>query len=1287
MTSRFLGAFLLLLALSPASAFADTSSSLDAINDGLTSSVNRMVSFVSHLMASTPHTAVATGLTTTALRATAAAVVDDLAHIPDQFASLFFGLADTIAQGIPATDLAASAATPTTAPAASSASAPPAATASITAAPPATSPPHRSAVSNRHQAPQVPSAVSQAIIVQQIAPQKNSDTVSPATLATLLANLRSELLSRISSVPAQSGGGPAVPSYANTFGLSQRIDSLTNTAINTPTVTNPSISGGSISGATVSGYLPLTGGTLSGALNGTNLTLTGNLTVAGAQTLSGAITVPYVNATSTSVDSAFVRLTATNATTTNATSTTFFSTLGRFTTGIIDTLSAAVATITNLTTTNLTAVNATTTNATSTNLYAASAVTGNFTTTGTASSSALVASNSFTFQNVTGFLKATAGAVATSLINLASDVTGILPVVNGGTGWDTIAASAIPYGNGSGALATTTAGTAGHVLAYLNGIPTWTATTTFSSPLVYTGGAVSISAADGSTNGYLASSDWTNFNNKIASSSLATSALLRGLLSDPTGTGSAVFATSPTFGGTPIFGGGAVNYSIDSTSTVPNNSPYAWTIATSTTGTPLLRVDTTSGSESISFGSTGSDVIIGDVGEPSNLVFQEDSTIKGAGSGRTITIGANSDVINFGVNVGIGTTSPSTTFGLVGSHYLTGGLGVGVLNTTAGTLQTSGAAAIGGTLTQTGLATLTNGFLSNASSTVTSGLFSMNGGASTTNITASGAGYFGTASTTNLTVSSIQSALHLSDATGVTSAYAGSTCTNQFVRSLNGAGVATCASVSLSADVTGILPIANGGTATSTQVTDGVNFFDGTRITSGTAMVFAGSKLGIGTTTPAKPLDVNGSAQFEGSSANLYVNPYGASGDSGSIQFANNRASFGYNSSASGNAYIFAGSGRGIDFLPNAGAAANQARLTGTGNLGIATTTPWARLSIAGPAGGTAPLFAISSSTAGFATSTAFLVDQNGNVGIGTTSPTTALQVNGVVTPNADNTSTLGNSTYRWSAVYAANGVIQTSDQRLKTNVTDLNYGLADILKLRAVSYTWTAHPEQGTKLGFIAQEVQPVMPEVVTVGDDAAHSLGLNYTEFIPAIVKAIQDIANVAGVFKANLIAYFANSANGIGDFFATHIHANDVHAGQFCGKKSDGSEVCVTGDQLAAVLAAAGQQAASDTPLSTATSSISVASSTPVLLTSPVIQINGNNPAIIHLGDAYADLSATIVSPDADKNLGILTFLNGIKIDAIQLDTSTTSTSTIDYVVTDQFDTTATATRTVIVEPVLP
>lgn len=46
----------------------------------------------------------------------------------------------------------------------------------------------------------------------------------------------------------------------------------------------------------------------------------------------------------------------------------------------------------------------------------------------------------------------------------------------------------------------------------------------------------------------------------------------------------------------------------------------------------------------------------------------------------------------------------------------------------------------------------------------------------------------------------------------VVAAYAGTSCTNQFPRSLSAAGAATCASVSMSADTTGTLPVANGGT-------------------------------------------------------------------------------------------------------------------------------------------------------------------------------------------------------------------------------------------------------------------------------------------------------------------------------------------------------------------------------------------------------------------------------------------------------------------------------------------
>ena len=67
-----------------------------------------------------------------------------------------------------------------------------------------------------------------------------------------------------------------------------------------------------------------------------------------------------------------------------------------------------------------------------------------------------------------------------------------------------------------------------------------------------------------------------------------------------------------------------------------------------------------------------------------------------------ITYPNNNFIYNGNGDFGIGTTSPAATFSTNGNEYTTGGVGVGVLNTTAGTIQSSGNILGGGTLALSG---------------------------------------------------------------------------------------------------------------------------------------------------------------------------------------------------------------------------------------------------------------------------------------------------------------------------------------------------------------------------------------------------------------------------------------------------------------------------------------------------------------------------------------------------------------------------------------------------------
>jgi hypothetical protein len=120
------------------------------------------------------------------------------------------------------------------------------------------------------------------------------------------------------------------------------------------------------------------------------------------------------------------------------------------------------------------------------------------------------------------------------------------------------------------------------------------------------------------------------------------------------------------------------------------------------------------------------------------------------------------------------------------------------------------------------------------------------------------------------------------------------------------------------------------------------------------------------------------------------------------------------------------------------------------------------------------------------------------------------IQADGISRPSTDNSYSLGTSGFRFTTVFATNGTINTSDARMKQNVLDLSAtsSLDKIMALRPVTYQWIATSTDGgrTHLGFLAQEVQQVVPEAVY--GEASTTFGVNYSEFIPLLTKGIQEL-----------------------------------------------------------------------------------------------------------------------------------------------------------------------------------
>jgi len=117
------------------------------------------------------------------------------------------------------------------------------------------------------------------------------------------------------------------------------------------------------------------------------------------------------------------------------------------------------------------------------------------------------------------------------------------------------------------------------------------------------------------------------------------------------------------------------------------------------------------------------------------------------------------------------------------------------------------------------------------------------------------------------------------------------------------------------------------------------------------------------------------------------------------------------------------------------------------------------------------------------------LGNEGGNIGIGTYSPGYKLQVGNL----GDGTQARANA---WNLL---------SDARYKTNLMKVESALLKLESINGYFFNWNVGTDKSRQIGLLAQEVEKVLPEVVSKGEDGI--LSLDYGKLVPLLVESIKE------------------------------------------------------------------------------------------------------------------------------------------------------------------------------------
>ncbi len=153
------------------------------------------------------------------------------------------------------------------------------------------------------------------------------------------------------------------------------------------------------------------------------------------------------------------------------------------------------------------------------------------------------------------------------------------------------------------------------------------------------------------------------------------------------------------------------------------------------------------------------------------------------------------------------------------------------------------------------------------------------------------------------------------------------------------------------------------------------------------------------------------------------------------------------------------------------------------------------------------------------------IFDNGTSVGIGTTGNFGYTYNTGdflALAPTSDT------SKLRVNGIIWASGYFADSDEKFKKNIRKIEKGIETIQQLEGKTYLWNKEKDRnfdgGIHSGFIAQELEKVLPHIVITGEDG--NKAVNYIEIIPYLVEAIKEQQLQINDLKSQLTDSFLNN-----------------------------------------------------------------------------------------------------------------------------------------------------------------